>query len=434
MGEIRDTAVNRHIASINAGHLTIPPLYYVLLHSTQLYFLTSYGKQQQHPPRPSSMSTASNTSRRGRMLHRSTTPMLEMLEQQRQVTTSASAMKSSKSEHVLLASQDSMETIGDGSSTDDNVGILERSSFLAETDELTSSSPSLLVEQQTLDYESDASTSKRRKHKKDKKKRSKKEFDVDQYMAKREMTPFQERMNAVTVMPGGFYCIMFVISGAWLSPMFVDEYGKSPAAAAPFDETQCLRWSWMPHLHAAPPLPLVAAALGIVAHAPFSFIYHWKFAHRLPAGLPRTNHWSRRMDQAMIHFCSACMAYATSGRWDYFLVNALFNLDCIYRQFIPKVYPRRNQMRIFISLVAYTLPLLRRGDMELFIKLWSLLGISGWLFGLYPIGGWSHSVFHIVMAFVPPLLMEAAMELPSSHHQLEIAAQCALEAKDSLVV
>jgi hypothetical protein len=44
-----------------------------------------------------------------------------------------------------------------------------------------------------------------------------KELDVGKYMAGREMTPFQERMNAVTVMPGAFYCIMILLSGGWLS-------------------------------------------------------------------------------------------------------------------------------------------------------------------------------------------------------------------------
>ncbi|KAG7353926.1 hypothetical protein IV203_003282 [Nitzschia inconspicua] len=354
--------------------------------------------------------------------------MLEMIEKQRGITTS----KSETGSTLHQSSQDLVETVGHDGGV--GMGTSDGSIFFMDTDELTTSSPSLLVEQQTsTDLKSDTSTSKRRKHK-DGKQKSFDELDVDKYMAKREMSPFQERMNAVTVMPGAFYCIMFVLSGAWLSPSFVQEHSKSVMAAAPFDDTQCLNWSWMPHLHAAPPIPLVAAALGIVAHAPFSFIYHWKFAHRLPAGLPRTNHWSRRMDQAMIHFCSACMAYATSGRVDFFLVNALFNLDCIYRHFTPKVYPRRNQMRIFLSLVAYTIPLLRRGDWDLFFKLWSLFTVSGWLFGQYPIGGWSHSVFHIVMAFVPPLLMTAAVELPASHKQLEVAAQCALLAKDNLVV
>jgi hypothetical protein len=265
---------------------------------------------------------------------------------------------------------------------------------------------------------------------------SPKEFDVDKYMASREMTPFQERMNAVTVMPGAFYCIMFLLSGAWLNKSFVEENGyemMNTNTGAIFDGSQCLSLSGMPHLHAVPPLPLIAAATGIVLHAPFSFIYHWKFAHRLPAGFARTNHWSRRMDQAMIHFCSATMAYATSGRLDFFLVNAVFNADCIYRQFLKRVRPRRNQARIYISVVAYTIPILRRGDMVLFGQIWSLFAISGWLFSQYPIGGWSHSAFHVVMAFVPPLLMAAAVDLPASQDQLKVAAQCAVMAKDSLV-
>mmetsp|Transcript_58306 Transcript_58306/g.142558 ORF Transcript_58306/g.142558 Transcript_58306/m.142558 type:complete len:582 (-) Transcript_58306:329-2074(-) len=275
------------------------------------------------------------------------------------------------------------------------------------------------------------------------------ELDVEKYMASREMTPFQERMNAVTVMPGAFYCIMLLLSGSWLSQSLIEEetasimtvsnvnnniMGASAAAGADAgaDDSQCLSWSWMPHLHALPPLPVLAAAVGIIFHAPFSFIYHWKYAHRLPPGLPRTTHWSRRMDQVMIHFCSMTMAYGTSGRFDFFVANALFNIDCIYRQFKKKVRPRRNQARIFISIVAYTIPIVRRGDLSLFVKIWTLFAISGWLFSKYPIGGWSHSVFHIVMAFVPPLLMEAGLELPASQPQLKVAAQCAVVAHSGL--
>jgi hypothetical protein len=297
------------------------------------------------------------------------------------------------------------------------------------------------------EYSSSSSTSSSCKKERNKKKvgfllkgqqhnRSLKEFDVDKYMASREMTPFQERMNAVTVMPGAFYCLMFLFSGAWLNKSVVEENGYemiNTNTGAIFDNSQCLSVSWMPHLHAIPPLPLIAAAVGIIFHAPFSFIYHWKYAHRLPAGFARTNHWSRRMDQVMIHFCSASMAYATSGRFDFFLANALFNADCIYRQFMKHVRPRRNQVRIFISLVAYTIPIVRRGDMLLFSQIWCLLAISGWLFSQYPIGGWSHLAFHVVMAFVPPLLMAAAIDLPASQDQLKIAAQCAVMAKDSLV-
>ena len=261
-----------------------------------------------------------------------------------------------------------------------------------------------------------------------------KECEVGKYMAGREMTPFQERMNAVTVLPGAFYCIMILLSGGWLSKSIIEgnEYDHTMndnLNNALFDDSQCISWSWFPNLHALPPLPPVAAAMGIVLHAPFSFIYHWRYAHRLPPGLARTTHWSRRMDQAMIHFCSACMSYATTGRLDFFLVNFLYNADCFYRQFLTRVQPRRNQMRIGISVLAYMIPILRRGEFLLGSKLCVLFGISGWFFSTYPIGGWSHSVFHILLAFAPPILISAALELPASQSQLRVAVHCASLAK-----
>lgn len=254
-------------------------------------------------------------------------------------------------------------------------------------------------------------------------------MEVDKYMARREMTPLQERMNAITVIPGAFYCFLFLLSGAWLNKSLIDEAVETNDL--PLDDSQCLSNVWLPHLHAIPPLPVIAGAFGIICHAPFSFIYHWSYAHRLPAGFARTNHWSRRMDQAMIHFCSASMAYATSGRLDFFFANLLFNADCFYRQFQKQVHPRRNQIRIAISVVAYTIPIFRRGDFELFAQLWVILSISFILFGLYPIGGWSHSVFHLVASFLPPLLMDAALDLPASQEQLKFAAQCAALARQS---
>lgn len=257
--------------------------------------------------------------------------------------------------------------------------------------------------------------------------------EVGKYMAAREMSPFQERMNALTILPSTYYCIMFFLSGSWLSKSFIEAYAHEMIDDNEFDNSQCITWSWLPRMHALPPLPPLAAAIGILCHAPFSMIYHWKYAHRLPPGLARTTHWSRRMDQVMIHFCSACMSYATSGRLDFFLVNALFNMDCIYRQFLQEVRPRRNQTLIGISIVAYTIPLLERGEFLVCLKLVTLFSAGGWLFGQYPIGGWSHSVFHIVMALVPPIMMTAALDLSSSQSQLEVAAHCALLAEKTLV-
>jgi len=250
--------------------------------------------------------------------------------------------------------------------------------------------------------------------------------EVGKYMASREMTPLQERMNALTVLPSTYYCIMFVLSGSWLSESFVEAYAQRMVDDDGFDTSQCIDSSWFPHLHALPPLALLATAIGILSHAPFSMIYHWRYAHRLPAGFPRTNHWSRRMDQAMIHVMCAFISYGLSGDWRYFLANALFNMDCFYRQFLQKVRPRRNQVRIGMSIFFYALPLLMRGEFGAFSKLAVLCAFSGWLFGQYPIGGWSHAVFHICLAFIPPLLFPFALKLSSSQSQLELAAHCAI--------
>ena len=278
---------------------------------------------------------------------------------------------------------------------------------------------------------------------------------LQQYVAKREMTPRQERWNALTMIPSPIYCIYFLLSGCWLKESLVEETRQEMmqqqldsllvqqvhgfedfANNAVGDVHGCLSdsslfSSWLflqHHMPALPPMTVVAVAIGIICHAPFSFLYHYKYAHSL-AGTSRTTHWSRRMDQSMIHFGSACVSYATSGSWDYFVANVLFNLECCVRQFQHKVRPRRNQIRIGISIIFYVLPILRRGDLELFLQVMTVVAVGGWLFILYPIGGWSHTAFHLVLAFLPPLLMMAATELPASQEQLRLAATCAVLAE-----
>ena len=183
----------------------------------------------------------------------------------------------------------------------------------------------------------------------------------------------------------------------------------------------------LPNIHALPPLPVVAGGLGVVVHAPFSFLYHWVYATKIHPS-KRIEHWSRRLDNAAIHFAGACMSYATSGRMDYFILNAAFNMDCAYRQFERRIQPRRNLIRTVISILLYCLPVLRRGYYETFIQLITIFGLSGWLFAAYPFGGWSHSLFHVVVAFMPHLVMLSACELPSSQLQISLAAKCAVMA------
>ena len=188
---------------------------------------------------------------------------------------------------------------------------------------------------------------------------------------------------------------------------------------------RCINIWWLPRLHALPPLPVLAAAIGIVVHAPFSFLYHWSYATKLHPS-KRIEHWSRRLDHAFIHVASACMSYATSGRVDYFLMTAAYNLDCAYRQFEQRVRPRRNQIRIAISIFLYVIPVLWRGFYRDFVLLVCIFMLSGWFFIVYPIGGWSHATFHVFISFLPHIIMVSASWHHISQQQIELATRCAL--------
>ncbi|KAL7504835.1 hypothetical protein ACHAXN_002375 [Cyclotella atomus] len=289
-------------------------------------------------------------------------------------------------------------------------------------------------------------------------KRRKRQFDYQKFNDKRIMSAQQERWNAVTMLPAMVYGAYFVLAGCWLGIENIEmarrqSEGRSVDNTAPtnllghwmalaatifsdkeFDSEDtttiisgCINFPWLTHLHAFPPLPVLAGALGIVVHAPFSFLYHWTYATKLHPS-KRLEHWSRRLDHAFIHFASACMAYATSGNVPYFLVNIVYNLDCALKQFEEKVRPRRNQTRIAISILLYILPVLQRGDYRDFAQLILIFTWSGWFFIVYPIGGYSHAMFHVVVAFLPNVIMKSACKLEVSREQIELAARCAVRA------
>jgi hypothetical protein len=259
-----------------------------------------------------------------------------------------------------------------------------------------------------------------------------KDEQLEKYIARRHMTPLQERMNGITMIPTMVYCFFVILSGSWLKPELIDQTRNS-SEMMDHAPDGCIHSTWFPQLHALPPLPVLAVTVGIALHAPFSFIYHFFYAHKL-SGQEKLEHWSRRMDQGMIHIVSAWTSYATSGSLEYFLVNLLYNLDCFYRQvFHRKVRPKHNQIRIFISILAYTIPLLRRGDFVMYGKLTMTFAVSGWFFVRYPIGGWSHCMFHLVCSLAPPLLVTVAEGLTASQAQLNLAAQCAVWAEQQLL-
>jgi hypothetical protein len=149
------------------------------------------------------------------------------------------------------------------------------------------------------------------------------EQDVHSYMASREMTPQQELWNALTMLPSPLFCIYYILAGNWISYSREGDFGE---------EDECTH---SPIYYC--PLPVIFVVLAICLHAPFSFLYHYKYASALPVGLGRTDHWSRRLDQAMIHAASALISYSTSGNWYYFIANFLYNADCMRRLCEKKV-------------------------------------------------------------------------------------------------
>lgn len=284
---------------------------------------------------------------------------------------------------------------------------------------------------------------------------------MDDYINRRTMTPLQERMNGFTMLVGAFYGSYYCLSGTWLWDNIdqVDLLALSSSSISPDCGT-----SWLlQNLHATPPLPMIFIALGLVAHAPISFIYHWHYCTTLPPGKARFDHWSRKLDQAFIHVASAFVSYGTSGRWDFFAANVIFNAYCawctlvsttvsIFMEISMKIRitspckhnycsqtihiffaliitmqatPVKTQLCILLSMFFNTSPLLQRDDMDTFLLAWFVIGPAVWLFATYPIRGWSHAAFHLTIALLVPILMEAAGELPASQEQIAKAAHCA---------
>jgi len=269
------------------------------------------------------------------------------------------------------------------------------------------------------------------------------EFDITARALKRAMTPKQELWNAVTMIFGPCFCIYFLLSGSWLTTDDIEKVRNSLVDSQETSTTiqdwsmissftneskrnMCIHSTIFPYLYAIPPWTSLAVALGIAIHTPASINYHLYCAYKIPAGPLRLDHWSRRLDQAMMHFMSLCWSYGSSGHWDYTLAAMAFNLDSIYRLYRRPFRPRNVLMRFGIAIMIQTLPFLRAGFVLLCVKLFLIYATSAFIFSRYPFGGYSHGVFHLVMAIAPPLVIIASSKLPVVEDQIRFAALCAI--------
>ena len=128
----------------------------------------------------------------------------------------------------------------------------------------------------------------------------------------------------------------------------------------------------------------------------------------------------------MIHAFSSLSAYAVNGSIHLIAGITFFNMECIYLQLLQQVIPRRNQLRLVISLLAFAIPILQRGDFLDFVKIHGFMFLGFCIFATYPFGGWSHAIFHLINMLVPPIMMKYVLELSPSQDQLNFAAKCAI--------
>jgi len=278
----------------------------------------------------------------------------------------------------------------------------------------------------------------------------------------RQMTCAQEVYNAITMLPQPLMCIYFILMGKWLtdddilqardemssfSEMYnyigdgdlVNDNGdgihnttmnfnSSPYSSHSsylYNDDRCISSSLLPNLHSLPPLTTMAVVTAFILHSPCSIQYHLLCAFKLPPGPKRMDHWSRRLDQTMIHWISFFLCYGLSGSIDYALISLTFTLDSMYRLFQSGHRPKRILIRMVGAFLMPVLPLVTNGYILEVMQLLAIYGVSGWLFSTYPFKGWSHGTFHLVCALSVPIYLDASTKLMVSQDAIQIAAKCA---------
>mmetsp|Transcript_1297 Transcript_1297/g.2814 ORF Transcript_1297/g.2814 Transcript_1297/m.2814 type:complete len:376 (+) Transcript_1297:199-1326(+) len=252
---------------------------------------------------------------------------------------------------------------------------------------------------------------------------------LSMFMKSRMMTPQQERLNALTMVPNPLYCLYFILSGGWMLRFAMDARIQSETSQflpTGFDPSVCIQSEWFPNMHLLPPKTVMAIALGYLVHAPFSFVYHWKYCTSLKDGFDRVNHLSRRLDSAFIHVCCAIHSYGLSGSVTYFIISCFINAYFFLMHFENKIIPKRNQAGMACGILTCALPVFLHSSSDSCIKFATASVLSIWSFVKYPFGGWSHSLgFHVGLLVLSPIFMEVACGFELSREQILVAAKCA---------
>ena len=250
----------------------------------------------------------------------------------------------------------------------------------------------------------------------------------------RQMSGAQEVWNAITMLVTPAIGLYFIFSGMWVTQDRIlqakehllggtDEF----SILEPLFEGvgRCINSTYFPNLYAMPPLATISIVVGYLMHSPCSVYYHLLCAFKLPPGKERLNHWSRKLDQAMIYAMSYFTCYGTSGSLKFAVVSMIFSIDSIYRLFQPVYRPKSILVRMIVAFLLPVLPAIVYGYHEQTRQYFIIFAISGWMFTSYPLGGFSHGVFHLIAALSNPIQLGLSTMLSTSEEAIQIAANCA---------
>jgi hypothetical protein len=248
----------------------------------------------------------------------------------------------------------------------------------------------------------------------------------------RQMSGAQEVWNAITMLVTPAIGLYFIFSGMWVSEDTILQakehlLGGTDDFEPLFEGVgRCINSTYFPNLYAMPPLTTISIVVGYLMHSPFSVYYHLLCAFKLPPGKQRLDHWSRKLDQAMIYVMSFFTCYGTSGSFQFAIVSMIFSIDSIYRLFQPVYRPKSILVRMIVAFLLPVLPAIVYGHHEQARQFFIIFSVAGWMFASYPLGGFSHGVFHLIAALSNPIQLGLSTMLSTSEEVIQIAASCAV--------
>lgn len=176
------------------------------------------------------------------------------------------------------------------------------------------------------------------------------------------MTPLQEVLNAISMLPIALMSL------------------------------QILFWS-----DSEPTVSESLFATSILIHCPFSVFYHLCCAAFHGRVDPVKGNIALRFDLIFIHVSGAIVSLATSGRYEWFALNVVFNAFCSYR--LAGWYANGMERRCsrIICAMGYIVPVLTV-DAHLFLHTLLSFFMMVLAFALnWHMKGWGHFISHLLL-------------------------------------